>query len=121
MGRKCFKCQEIKPVSDFYVSIKRNQPMFQSYCKLCNAENKKIVLRLFKIQCLEYKGSKCSICGYDKCPAALDFHHKNPEDKLFNICKAKNKIFNDTIKKELDKCDLLCSNCHRELEYNSSD
>jgi len=60
---------------------------------------------------IEYKGGKCVACGYSKCSAALDFHHINPEEKeglRQDWCFEKNKS-------ELDKCVLLCANCHREL------
>ncbi len=65
-----------------------------------------------KKEYVEYKGRKCKSCGYNKCLAALEFHHKNPKDKKFSISKYKYKLSN--IKKELDKCDLLCRNCHAE-------
>ena len=73
--------------------------------------------RELKKLAVEYKGGKCSICGYDKCVAALEFHHINPESKLFGISTKGITRSLDLIKKELDKCILLCANCHREEEY----
>jgi hypothetical protein len=68
---------------------------------------------------IEYKGGKCEKCGYDKCAEALDFHHVDPATKSFSISKAKgNKM--DALKKEADKCVLLCSNCHREEHYRQN-
>jgi predicted HNH restriction endonuclease len=52
-------------------------------------------------------------CGYNKCQAALDFHHLIPEHKDVNIAHSKRTF--DKLRPELDKCILLCSNCHREL------
>jgi hypothetical protein len=66
-----------------------------------------------KRQCIEYKGGKCVICGYNKCPDALDFHHVNPDEKDFNISGG-TKSF-ESLKPELDKCILVCANCHREI------
>lgn len=67
-----------------------------------------------KNKCIEYKGGKCIICGYDKCNRSLDFHHRNSDEKDFEI--GSSKILNwNKIKIELDKCDLLCKNCHGEL------
>ena len=58
----------------------------------------------------------CENCGYDKCQAALEFHHNIVEDKKFNISSARS--LNDDVLKELDKCQVLCSNCHRELHHD---
>ena len=75
-------------------------------------------LRL-KLRCVEYKGGSCR-CGYNKCLAALDFHHRKGEVKSFGLSSIKLASIVRTwehIKQELDKCDLLCSNCHREEHY----
>jgi len=72
-----------------------------------NRKNKKQAL-------INYKGGKCFICGYNKCNSALEFHHKDPNEKDFTLSNHYGKTVED-IKKELDKCDLLCSNCHREV------
>jgi hypothetical protein len=68
----------------------------------------------FKEKCVLYLGGKCITCGYSKNFAALDFHHTNPETKDFEIGSGHTRKF-ESIKQELDKCILLCSNCHREL------
>jgi hypothetical protein len=69
-----------------------------------------------KAKYYEYKKQGCSICGYNKCLKALDFHHKEGEEKTINISRtlSQNKNWED-MKGELDKCIILCSNCHREL------
>lgn len=69
---------------------------------------------------LEYKGSKCEICGYDKCKQALEFHHLVKEDKLFSISSNCATYSWEKVREEVDKCILLCANCHREVEYNVS-
>jgi len=74
-------------------------------------------VKLYKKKCIDYLGGSCEICGYDKCAAAMDFHHEEPETKEFEISR-QTPVFNDRIKKELDKCNLLCSNCHKEIHYN---
>jgi predicted transcriptional regulator len=66
-----------------------------------------------KQKSVEYKGSCCEMCGYDKCISALEFHHKNPNEKDFSI--GGKSISWERIKNELDKCILVCSNCHREI------
>lgn len=66
-----------------------------------------------KEKLVEYKGGKCEKCGYNKSIQALQFHHLNPEEKDFNI-SGKSYSFK-RIKKEVDKCMLVCSNCHIEI------
>lgn len=55
----------------------------------------------------------CQICGYNKCMRALEFHHKDPTQKDFGISRQLNRNIDD-LKAEVDKCILLCSNCHAE-------
>lgn len=70
--------------------------------------------RKLKLLAVEYKGGKCKRCGYDKSPAALDFHHIDSTTKLFGISsKGLTRSF-EKLKIELDKCIILCANCHRE-------
>ena len=57
---------------------------------------------------------KCIICGYNKSLHALTFHHRNPEEKEGTVGQMLDWSW-DKLKAELDKCDLLCSNCHKEL------
>ena len=64
---------------------------------------------------IEYKGTKCSICGYDNCIQALDFHHIKDDEKDFGISAKGYTRSWDSVRKELDKCILLCANCHREV------
>ena len=69
-----------------------------------------------KSKLVEYKGGKCEKCGYNKCVDALDFHHRNPDEKDFSI-GGKSWSF-ERLKNEVDKCILVCANCHREIHYN---
>ena len=68
--------------------------------------------RTVKQKLVEYKGGKCEICGYARSVAALEFHHTNPSKKDFHIA-GKSYSF-ERAKHEVDKCRLLCSNCHAE-------
>lgn len=71
--------------------------------------------RKIKKQLIDFKGGKCQICGYDKCLRALEFHHVDASEKDFNISANIKKMSLDRIKNELNKCVLLCSNCHKEV------
>jgi hypothetical protein len=64
----------------------------------------------------DLKINGCAICGYDKCDAVLQFHHVNPKDKLFSL-HSQGSRKKETIIKEVNKCILLCFNCHMELHY----
>lgn len=66
-----------------------------------------------KIKAIEYKGGSCSQCNYSKYYGALEFHHLNPEEKDVDWSKLRLKNW-DVVLHELDKCTLLCANCHRE-------
>jgi hypothetical protein len=61
-------------------------------------------------------GGKCSVCGYNRCADALEFHHRDPSTKLFPLGKDRLLKRWDLVLEEARKCDLLCANCHRELE-----
>ncbi len=68
-----------------------------------------------KQKALAYKGNKCEKCGYDKCARALEFHHLDSTEKEFGISQKGYTRPWGAIQKELDKCLLLCSNCHAEI------
>ena len=71
-----------------------------------------------KAMAVEYKGGKCEKCGYDKCIGALEFHHLDPSQKDFGIGGKRQTAAWGTIKQEVDKCILVCANCHREIHAN---
>ena len=64
---------------------------------------------------VEYKGGKCQRCGYDRCIEALEFHHTDPTKKDFSISQKGYTRSWERVRNELDKCIMLCANCHREL------
>ena len=68
-----------------------------------------------KLQAIEYKGGFCQICGYKKCTKALHFHHLNPDEKDFNIAYKAHTRSWKRVKEEIDKCVLVCANCHAEI------
>lgn len=63
----------------------------------------------------DYKGGKCQICGYKKCPRALSFHHLDPKKKDFTISAKGLTRSWIKLQEEIDKCILLCANCHMEI------
>lgn len=83
-------------------------------CYSCAAYKRRAKL---KLKMVNYKGGKCEKCGYNKCHKALQFHHIDPSNKDINLSAslAANHKW-DKIQPELDKCQLLCANCHIEIE-----
>ena len=110
--RNCPKCKENKSISEFY--SRRGKAGSSCYCKICSNKQALDRQREFKMNCIKYKGGCCSICGYKKYAGALEFHHKDPSKKDFTIANQRLITFDNRIKKELDKCILVCANCHRE-------
>ena len=128
--KKCCKCKEIKELTEFFKSKDRKDGV-QTYCKACGTkrrsqyyqDNKKTELAtrrrhfLFKRNWLTNfkKTCKCNKCG-DSRWYVLDFHHKDREAKEFTLGRFKEFAIEKLIE-EISKCEVLCSNCHREFHH----
>jgi hypothetical protein len=113
----CNKCEKEKPVDEFYTQQQRGKngeiwPYHDSYCKQCRTEYAVNRLKERKKKAVEYKGGKCVDCGIIDDPCIYDFHHTDPSKKEIAFGSAGGVSF-DRIRPELDKCVLLCANCHR--------
>jgi hypothetical protein len=85
---------------------------YQSRCRArCGSCNTKIRRFRAKAAAIKYLGGVCRDCGWSGNQAALQFHHTDPNKKDFVIGNVANKSW-DSIKKEMEKCILLCANCH---------
>ena len=126
--KTCSKCKCQKDSDSFYKS-KKSKDGLQVYCKSCSKElRKKHYTKNRKVEKSNNKAYKisrqrflfeflldnpCKSCGETN-PVLLDFHHKNSDRKSFTItsnqglCKSEQKL-----QEEINKCDILCSNCHR--------
>lgn len=123
----CNCCRSSKPISEFYTKTKvaGGKKYLNSNCKKCECRRTKSFYsrfaRIKKQNAVDYKGGKCSRCGYNRCLTALEFHHRNPKEKDPKLKQFCRRTLNQKIKQELDNCDLVCANCHREIhELNSS-
>jgi len=70
-----------------------------------------------KEKLIEIAGGGCKVCGYNRCKRAITFHHRDRSTKLFGL--SLNNLWSkswEQIVEELAKCDLLCMNCHAEIE-----
>lgn len=81
------------------------------YLKTAVSKRRKTLKQL----ALGYKGDKCSLCGYAKCSAALEFHHFDENKKDFGLSRKGLTRSWKRVAQELDKCLLVCANCHREI------
>lgn len=111
--RVCAKCKQEKPLSEF---CKKGKYRLHSYCKPCLYEVQTDRWNDRKKIAIEQRGGKCSKCGYDKNYGALSFHHLDPNEKEFAWNKLRLYSW-EKINKELDKCIVVCHNCHAELHY----
>ena len=66
-----------------------------------------------------YKGGECSRCGYSRCIEALEFHHVDSSQKDFGISQDGYTRSWERVRQELEKCVLVCANCHRELHAST--
>jgi hypothetical protein len=129
----CLRCSPFKSHNTLkiHISGSRNdkcqcESCKRKYCyskskghtrKICNSCIVKKSRLKFKKKMVEYKGGKCEKCGYNKSVYAMDFHHLYGKD--FRLSRGYHKSWK-LVKAELDKCSLLCSNCHREIHFGLS-
>ena len=82
---------------------------------MLKSEEQKIRKYAKKLKCVNYLGDVCKKCGESNL-FKLTFHHINPKEKEFKFSDSINSRWS-RLKKELDKCELLCQNCHREFHF----
>lgn len=85
-------------------------------CLKCRSEAVTRRRRKLKRVLVEEAGGGCSLCGYDRCLAALEFHHRDPTEKRFALSHRGVTRSLERARAEAAKCVLLCANCHAEVE-----
>jgi hypothetical protein len=85
-------------------------------CVKCRSENVSAWRRRMKRLLVEEAGGKCWLCGYDRCVAALEFHHLEPGQKSFPLSMRGVTLGIEKLRAEARKCALLCATCHAEVE-----
>jgi hypothetical protein len=84
-------------------------------CNSCGSTRATREERLeLKERMLAYKGGRCTRCGFDSWPEALGFHHLDKANKRFPIAGSHGRRW-ETLRRELDKCMVVCLNCHAEI------
>ena len=104
--RKCLECGKTNK-KDFYKS-------FKIICKSCFSKKRVEEFINKKLKAINYLGGSCVVCGYKRYYGALEFHHTDPSKKDVSWRDLRKRSW-DRIIIELDKCELLCSNCHKEV------
>jgi hypothetical protein len=93
------------------------EPYRNTYrCRQCRIDAVTNNRRNRKIKLVKHFGGKCIICGYNRCPQALQFHHLNPEEKEFGISESGLCRSWQVMLEEAMKCILVCCRCHAEIE-----
>src|SRR5574343_164259 len=110
INKKLITCRFCNKSYPYKKNKKGSGTLNTKVCNSCRVNRRRF---LIKEKCIEYKGGKCQSCGYNKCSASLTFHHLNPKKKDV-IIGGNHCLSLERIKKELDKCILLCMNCHSE-------
>jgi hypothetical protein len=88
-------------------------------CKTCDVKETRKLRNDKKKRAVEYLGGKCMKCSGEFPAYVFDFHHRDPSEKEGSVGKLCSSSW-ENIVKELDKCDLLCANCHR-IEHHGND
>ncbi|PLX21278.1 hypothetical protein C0584_03065 [Candidatus Parcubacteria bacterium] len=90
---------------------KRTYASRAEYLKAAVAKRRKAIRQ----KAVELKGGKCEICGYNRCIQALEFHHLDSKSKDFGISAKGYTRSWKKVKEEIEKCIMLCADCHREV------
>lgn len=124
----CNSCHEVKDCHWMKSFTQTGIPEYRAKCNDCQnaylrrmakASRTKMTTQALdrkminKLKCVTYLGGACASCGYSKCPKAMTFHHREPADKGFTISTKLDYSW-AILQPELDKCELLCFNCHME-------
>lgn len=109
------KTIRICPICNKEFTITNFAQINRKYCFECSpsTNNPTTKSKAIRDRLIADRGGKCERCGYNRCNAALEFHHLDPNEKEFAISNSGMPSF-EKVKEEADKCILLCANCHRE-------
>ncbi len=130
-GRPFF-CGKFSPIAQLVeraavTSMKERRPTAQKKEKRTYSERREYLIaavqrrrHAIREKAIAAKGRKCEICGYSRCKEALEFHHLKDSDKNFGLSEKGYARSWQRVKKELEKCVLLCANCHREIHAKTA-
>ena len=109
---RCTVCSLTKSTSEYHPADRTISGLRRT-CSPCKNKRSKERMRAIKDRAASLLGGCCSNCGYDQCQSALQFHHVFGDEKKEMISRMMSqKTSASDFAKEIDKCCLLCSNCH---------
>ena len=115
--RKCTKCKKLLPLTQYHSNGKtpNGKKKYKTHCKECSKNQRVDIYR----EAIEkyFGGFKCQRCGFEGHPSQFDCHHIDPSTKTANVSKLRSQP--KKLYQEMQKCELLCANCHR-LTYNEN-
>lgn len=130
-NKECKRCKRLLAIESFCLK-RRNKDGRSERCRECSQvlhkghyeNNKQDYLEKNKQRRLELRQwfldlkskLQCEICGENH-PATLDFHHRNPEEKDFDVSRLMRFGSKQRILAEIEKCNVWCSNCHRKHHW----
>lgn len=119
--KTCNICNINKPLSEFQSNgtTTSGTKKYKPSCSPCTNTARKAdkYNKIDRILEESNRTLSCEMCGYSRNRAALTFHHLDPSEKEFSISQLKSSVSYEVLKDELDKCVLLCHNCHMEEHY----
>ncbi len=131
MSKTCSKCLKEFPLSSF----NKKGKSLTARCKSCLSEDAKLAFtkparrkqvvqavarrrRVLAQMINDLKSQPCADCNVSYPPYVMDFDHKDPSQKLENVAQLTSRGWSaDRIKEEIQKCDVVCANCHRKRTY----
>ena len=128
--KKCNRCEEEKPYNCFHKN-KHKSDGLQGQCKECKKktdavhfqknkekqnERNRINRAKYKTKYQKLKNNPCADCGEIYPPYVMDFDHI--DNKINNVSQILNRYSWDTLLAEIEKCELVCANCHRERTHS---
>ncbi len=119
MSKFCHRCSTEKEESEFYKANNRKDGL-QTCCISCDKAFRQEKYDIFIKTIMDIKDVPCMDCG-EKYPSyVMDFDHRDKSEKLFNIGQGRCRGI-DSVHAEIAKCDIVCSNCHRERTYGNKE
>ncbi len=129
--KRCTRCGQTKSLEHFHHS-KKAYDGHRPECGKCQSKREKLSRKTARGQLARHgndrgailkwkQGRQCISCG-ESHPACIEFHHRDPTTKLFEISeKGRRSIPDAEIEAEIAKCDVLCANCHAKLHWEETD